>query len=223
MHDFRQPRDLYQPRDSRWILFWLVVLSPRDLKEVGTTPTTHITSSATPVGCDTQNYGTFKEKLLLRLYDSNTMLAAFGEKPSCKYEFFSLWLQPQENSLGCVLGVSWVYKTWTTRVCCSFTHFFFLLHVVDKRKLLSVMFGEFDIDKNGRLDQTELVARQNQYDTLSDFCALDEFLRNEDLNLDGFLSLPELLTAYGKILSLQTNHTTANQPCYSPVCYRKPW
>ncbi|OWA51517.1 Follistatin-related protein 5 [Hypsibius exemplaris] len=81
---------------------------------------------------------------------------------------------------------------------------------LDKSRMVQALLMDFDVDKNGGLDQRELVARQAEFDEASSQCDMDELLRNEDLNADEALDLNELLAAYGlTAAALEEPATTA--------------
>ncbi|KAM4678004.1 follistatin-related protein 4 [Discoglossus pictus] len=70
--------------------------------------------------------------------------------------------------------------------------------IAQKRSLVEDMFNYLDINNDGHLDSSELAQFTKEEDMDDDFldCKVGDLLRFDDYNNDGFLTLPELYTAF---------------------------
>ncbi|KAM4748799.1 follistatin-related protein 4 [Rhinophrynus dorsalis] len=70
--------------------------------------------------------------------------------------------------------------------------------VSQKRALVEELFNYLDINTDGHLENAELLQYKKQEELEDDFldCTVEDLLRFDDYNIDGYLTLPELYTAF---------------------------
>ncbi|XP_053319617.1 follistatin-related protein 4 [Spea bombifrons] len=70
--------------------------------------------------------------------------------------------------------------------------------ISQKRALVEDMFNCMDVNSDGHLDRSELAQHTKQVELEDHFldCTVGDLLRFDDYNIDGYLTLPELFTAF---------------------------